>query len=68
MAVFVVAHSDGGRLLAEELKLPFIGTVPIDVELATCEDAGQNFFVTHKDSNTLNALVTFARNCCASTN
>lgn len=57
--------SDGGRLLAAELQLPFLGVVPIDVELAACEDAGLNFFAQQPQSNTLDALASFADRCCA---
>jgi hypothetical protein len=53
-------RSDGGRLLAAELHLPFVGVVPIDAELAACEDAGQNFFVVHPESDSLQTLRTFA--------
>lgn len=60
----VVGASDGGRLLAAELGLPFLGVVPIDVELAACEDAGQNFFLHAPQSTTLNAVAEFAARCC----
>jgi Mrp family chromosome partitioning ATPase len=55
-----IFSSDGGRLLAEELRVPFAGRVPIDPSVAACEDQGKNFFVEHPESETLQAILDVA--------
>jgi Mrp family chromosome partitioning ATPase len=60
-----IFSSDGGRLLAEELGVPFAGRVPIDPLVAACEDAGKNFFLEHPDSDSLAAIAALADAFCA---
>lgn len=59
-----IFSSDGGRLLAAELAVPFAGRVPIDPSVAACEDAGQNFFLVHPDSETLASVAAVAAALC----
>ena len=51
-----IFSSDGGRLLAEELNIPFAGRVPIDPRVGACEDAGENFFEKHPDADSLQCI------------
>ena len=56
-----IFSSDGGRLLAEELGVPFAGRVPIDPRVSACEDAGRDFFATHPDATSLQCIVDVAQ-------
>lgn len=46
----------GGRRLAEEFGLPFLGSIPMDPDLARACDAGQPFMDLAPDSPTTRAL------------
>jgi Mrp family chromosome partitioning ATPase len=61
-----IFSSDGGRLLADELHLPFAGRVPIDPSVAACEDQGKNFFLEHPESATLQTIVNVANQLISS--
>ncbi|GAM25810.1 hypothetical protein SAMD00019534_089850 [Acytostelium subglobosum LB1] len=51
-----IFSSEGGRLLAEQCSLPFLGKLPIDPLLTTCSEKGMNYFVEYPNSSTLVAL------------
>ena len=42
--------SGGGRALAEEMKIPFLGSVPIDPQVVESSDEGRPFVLAHPDS------------------
>jgi hypothetical protein len=54
-----IFSSEGGRLLAEELKLPFIGKIPIDTGLTTCCETGESFVEKFPDSPSISAISKF---------
>eukprot|EP01114_Cavostelium_apophysatum_P019423 TRINITY_DN6260_c0_g1_i1.p1 TRINITY_DN6260_c0_g1~~TRINITY_DN6260_c0_g1_i1.p1 ORF type:complete len:267 (+),score=33.39 TRINITY_DN6260_c0_g1_i1:120-920(+) len=55
-----IFSSEGGRLLAEQLSIPFIGKIPIDPSLtASCEN-GQSYADVAPDSPSLEAIDKFA--------
>lgn len=62
-----IFSSDGGRLLADELHVPFAGRVPIDPSVAACEDQGKSFFLEHPESATLQTIVNVANQLISST-
>eukprot|EP01107_Rhizomastix_libera_P015080 TRINITY_DN529_c0_g2_i1.p1 TRINITY_DN529_c0_g2~~TRINITY_DN529_c0_g2_i1.p1 ORF type:complete len:222 (+),score=91.55 TRINITY_DN529_c0_g2_i1:222-887(+) len=41
-----IFSSEGGRLLAEQYHVPFLGKLPISPELCMCEETGENPFTT----------------------
>ena len=46
--------------MCEELKIPFLGRLPIDPNVTTCEEKGQNFFDQFPASTSLDAIKNFA--------
>lgn len=56
--------SEGGRMLAEEQGVPFLGTIPIDPVLCAAADA-PTFEGKFPDSTSLQALDVFASNLIA---
>ncbi|EFA84455.1 nucleotide binding protein 2 [Heterostelium album PN500] len=51
-----IFSSEGGRLLAEQCSLPFLGKMPIDPLLTVCSEQGKNYFTEYPNSSTLVAL------------
>ncbi|MBN2128632.1 MAG: P-loop NTPase [Sedimentisphaerales bacterium] len=51
-----VFGADGGRRMAEESGVPFLGSIPMDAELMAACDAGKPFVDFKKDSPTAQAL------------
>ena len=47
---------DGGQRMAEEFGVPFLGSIPMDAELAGACDVGKPFVEFHRDSPTAQAL------------
>jgi ATP-binding protein involved in chromosome partitioning len=45
-----IFESGGGRKIAEELEIPFLGSIPIDQKICEDADKGEPFIVTHSDS------------------
>jgi len=45
-----IFHHGGGRKIAEELDVPFLGSIPIDQEICEDADKGASFIVEHADS------------------
>jgi len=56
-----IFSSEGGRLLAEEVKLPFLGKIPIDPSLTACCEEGKNFLEVHPDSLSLSSIQGFTK-------
>lgn len=46
----------GGKKAAEELKVPFLGAIPIDVEMRKAGDEGRPFITRHADSPSWKAI------------
>ncbi|MCE5298012.1 MAG: Mrp/NBP35 family ATP-binding protein [Methanoregulaceae archaeon] len=44
--------SGGGKRIAEELKVPFLGSIPLDPEMRKAGDEGKPFVIRSKDSPT----------------
>jgi ATP-binding protein involved in chromosome partitioning len=47
----------GGRKVAEDLSIPFLGRIPIDPEVCTSSDSGVPFVVEHQDSMAAKAFM-----------
>jgi ATP-binding protein involved in chromosome partitioning len=45
-----IFHSGGGMRIAEELSIPFLGSIPIDQKICEDADKGKPFIVEHADS------------------
>jgi len=45
-----IFQSGGGKRMAEEAGVPFLGSIPIDPEVGVDSDKGHPFIVAHKDS------------------
>ncbi|MCF7958986.1 MAG: Mrp/NBP35 family ATP-binding protein [Phycisphaerae bacterium] len=65
MSSFVCPHckqrtdifgDDGGRQMAQDHDVPFLGSIPIDPAMAPAADAGQPFIGIHNDSPTSQAF------------
>ena len=50
------ATTGGGRRLAEEMGIPFLGSVPLDPRIGMACDYGESFFDSFPDSPTCGAL------------
>jgi len=46
----------GGRKLADEFSVPFLGAIPLDIEMRKAGDEGRPFIVRHGDSPTWKAV------------
>jgi len=57
----------GGRRMAETLKLPFLGAVPLVAEVRLGGDAGSPVVVAHPDISAAQALVSVAQKLAAQT-
>jgi ATP-binding protein involved in chromosome partitioning len=53
--------AEGGRRIAEDLKVPFLGRIPIDPEICEEADKGIPFAVGHTDSPTAKAFKEIVR-------
>jgi Mrp family chromosome partitioning ATPase len=53
----------GGEKAARDLKVPFLGRIPIDPEMVTDCDRGMPFVMAHPDSEATKALEEIARRC-----
>jgi ATP-binding protein involved in chromosome partitioning len=45
-----IFKTGGGRKIAEDLAVPFLGSIPIDPEICTDSDNGKPFIIGHLDS------------------
>ena len=53
----------GGEKAAQEMKVPFLGRIPIDPEMVTDCDRGMPFVAAHPDSDTTRAFKELAHRC-----
>jgi len=51
-----IFSSEGGKLLADELNIKFLGRIPIDPTLTQCCDSGVSFLDKFSDSTSLQAI------------
>jgi ATP-binding protein involved in chromosome partitioning len=54
---FDIFQSGGGRRIAEELKVPFLGSVPLDPRISEDSDNGKPFILEHSDSPAAKAFM-----------
>lgn len=53
----------GGKKLAEELVLPYLGSIPLDAEVAVRSDSGEPVVLSRPDSTVAKAFLELAQNC-----
>lgn len=58
-----VFKTGGGEKLAEELVLPFLGTIPLDAEITLQSDKGEPIVLSKPDSEAAKAFLKLADNC-----
>lgn len=51
-----IFKTGGGRRIAEDLAVPFLGSIPIDPEICTDSDNGKPFIIEHPNSPASKAL------------
>ncbi|MEM3357081.1 MAG: P-loop NTPase, partial [Candidatus Bathyarchaeia archaeon] len=52
-----IFQSDGGEKIAEELSIPFLGSIPIDQKISEASDKGTPFIVEYADSPSSKAFM-----------
>lgn len=52
-----IFQAGGGRKIAEELNIPFLGSIPIDQRICEDADNGKPFILEHKDSPATEAFM-----------
>jgi hypothetical protein len=57
-----VKATGGGKALAKELGIPFLGAVPLDPRIGIACDYGESFFDSFADSPACRALQDVVRN------
>lgn len=60
--VIDVFKRGGGRKLAEELGIPFLGRIPVDPRVVTTGDAGKPLIAAYPNSHTAEAFEKLVRN------
>jgi len=58
-----VFKKGGGKKLAEELVLPYLGSIPLDAEIVANSDSGQPVVLARPDSVAAKAFMKLAENC-----
>ncbi|MGV7221672.1 MAG: Mrp/NBP35 family ATP-binding protein [Nitrospinales bacterium] len=58
-----VFKKDGGKTLAEELVLPYLGKIPLDGEITAQSDSGEPIVLSKPDSAAAKAFLQLAENC-----
>ncbi len=58
-----VFKKGGGKKLAEELVLPFLGSIPLDPEVAIRSDSGEPLVLSRPDSIPAKKFIELAENC-----
>jgi len=53
----------GGEKLAQELVLPYLGSIPLDAEVAVRSDSGEPVVLSRPDSAATKAFLKLAENC-----
>ncbi|CAK9290735.1 unnamed protein product [Gordionus sp. m RMFG-2023] len=49
----------GGQKLAEYANIPFLGSIPLDPNIALCSESGENFIEKFRESSSLNCIFEF---------
>jgi ATP-binding protein involved in chromosome partitioning len=57
-----IFRSGGGKKMAQETGVPFLGSVPIDPEVGVDSDKGTPFMFAHKDSAAAKAFMEIVKN------
>ena len=57
-----IFKSGGGQQMAEEMKVPFLGKIPVDPAMVESGDNGTPYVVAHSDTETAKAIREIARN------
>ena len=52
-----IFQSGGGHRIAEELNIPFLGSIPIDQKISEDSDKGVSFIIEHSDSPSSKAFM-----------
>lgn len=52
-----IFQTGGGKRIAEELSIPFLGSIPIDQRICEDSDKGKPFILEHKDSPAAKAFM-----------
>lgn len=58
-----VFKKGGGKNLAEELVLPYLGSIPLDGDIVANSDSGQPVVLSRPDSSAAKAFMKLAENC-----
>jgi Mrp family chromosome partitioning ATPase len=58
-----VFKKGGGKRLAEELVLPYLGSIPLDAEIVANSDSGEPVVLARPDSVAAKAFMKLAENC-----
>lgn len=58
-----VFKKGGGKKLAEELVLPYLGSIPLDGEIVANSDSGEPVVLSRPDSEAAKAFLRLADNC-----
>ena len=53
----------GGKKLADELVLPYLGDIPLDADIVTNSDRGEPVVMSQPDSPAAKAFLQLADNC-----
>jgi ATP-binding protein involved in chromosome partitioning len=64
-AKYDIFGNGGGKNLAEELKVPFLGGIPIDARIRTGGDTGKPIVVEYPDSEEAKIIADISRNLAA---
>ncbi len=56
-----ILKTGGGELLARELKLPFLGRLPLDMRLSSSSDEGEPFVLKYPDNPASKAITELAQ-------
>jgi ATP-binding protein involved in chromosome partitioning len=57
-----IFQSGGGKKIAEESTIPFLGSIPIDQKISEASDKGVPFIVEHSDSPASKAFMEIVKN------
>ncbi len=52
-----IFKTGGGQKIAEELSIPYLGSIPIDPEICSSSDSGKPFIIEHSDSPATKAFM-----------
>ena len=58
-----VFKTGGGERLAEELVLPYLGKIPLDMDITKCSDSGEPIVLSKPDGAATKAFLKLADNC-----